>query len=326
VSDERSPSNGTPGAKPASGAPAAAPDPSAGAAPPVLNLVGVKLSPTGRTLACDAGTLAPRVGDRVVLDDEDASVATVAVAPGLRAASPPVPRVLRLAEARDLARLDAERRRAADALAFARERARARNLPIKVFRAEMHAGGRATFYFAAEQRIDFRELVRDLASRVRARVEMRQVGVRDEAKMVGGIGSCGRELCCSTFLPKFAPVSIKMAKNQNLALNPTKVSGQCGRLKCCLVYEEANYVEAAKRLPRSGKRVSTPDGVGRVGDVDVLRERVRVYFEDQPPKVFPAVEVRLVSPPGAEPAASAGAEPHEPAPRDETPPDGAPSE
>jgi len=328
VSEERPPSNGTPGATPAAGAAAG---PSASAAPPVLNLVGVKLSPTGRTFACDAGALAPnglKLGDRVVLDDEDASVATVAVAPGLRAASPPVPRVVRLAEPRDLARLDADRHRAADALAFARERARARNLPIKVFRAEMRAGGRATFYFAAEQRIDFRELVRDLASRVRARVEMRQVGVRDEAKMTGGIGSCGRELCCSTFLPKFAPVSIKMAKNQNLALNPTKVSGQCGRLKCCLVYEEANYVEAAKRLPRSGKRVTTPDGVGRVGDVDVLRERVRVYFEDQPPKVFPAAEVRLVSPPGADPAAStgAGAEPREPAPRDETPPDGAPSE
>ena len=116
---------------------------------------------------------------------------------------------------------------------------------------------------------------------------MRQVGVRDEAKMVGGIGSCGLELCCTTFLPKFAPVSIKMAKNQNLALNPTKVSGQCGRLKCCLVYEDANYVEAAKLLPSVGKRVTTPEGVGRVGDVDVLRERVRVYFEDQPPQGLP---------------------------------------
>ena len=170
-----------------------------------------------------------------------------------------------------------------------------------MFRVELHAAGRATFYFAAEQRIDFRDLVRDLASKVHARVEMRQVGVRDEAKMVGGIGSCGRELCCTTFLPKFAPVSIKMAKNQNLALNPTKVSGQCGRLKCCLVYEEANYVEAAKRLPRAGKRVTTPDGVGRVGDVDVLRERVRVYFEDQPPKVFPAADVSVLAPPPGEP-------------------------
>jgi cell fate regulator YaaT (PSP1 superfamily) len=297
----------------------------AGAAPPVLNVAGVKLAPTGRTLACDAGKLELRVGDRVVLDDEHASVATIAVAPALRAATPPVPRALRVADARDLARLEADLRRTADALAFARERAKARHMPIKMFRVELHgAGGRAIFYFAAEQRVDFRELVRDLASRVHTRVEMRQVGVRDEAKMVGGIGSCGRELCCSTFLPKFAPVSIKMAKNQNLALNPTKVSGQCGRLKCCLVYEEANYVEAAKRLPRTGKRVTTPEGVGRVGDVDVLRERVRVYFEDQPPKVFAASDVHLLAAPGL--ATDAGTEPREPSPRDETPPDDAPSE
>ena len=217
----------------------------------------------------------------------------MAVGPRLRARSPPVPRVLRVAGERDLARLEADRRRTSEALAFARERAKARNLPLKMFRAELHGNGaRATFYFAAEQRIDFRDLVRELAAKIHARVEMRQVGVRDEAKIVGGIGSCGRELCCSTFLPKFAPVSIKMAKHQNLAMSPTKVSGQCGRLKCCLVYEDANYVEAAKNLPRTGKRVTTPEGVGRVGDVDVLRERVRVYFEDQPPKVFSASEVK----------------------------------
>jgi cell fate regulator YaaT (PSP1 superfamily) len=314
VSAERPPSDG-------------AREPASGAAAPTLNLAGVKLTATGRTFACDAGKLTLRVGDRVVLDDEQGSVATVAVASALRAASPPVPRAVRVAEPRDLARLEADLRRAADALAFARDRVKARNLPIKVFRVEMHgAGGRAIFYFAAEQRIDFRELVRDLASHVHARVEMRQVGVRDEAKMVGGIGSCGRELCCSTFLPKFAPVSIKMAKNQNLALNPTKVSGQCGRLKCCLVYEEANYVEAAKRLPRSGKRVTTPEGVGRVGDVDVLRERVRVYFEDQPPKVFAAADVHLLAAPGEPAPTSTSAEPREAAPRDETPPEPSPDD
>jgi cell fate regulator YaaT (PSP1 superfamily) len=301
VSDERQP----PDAAPAPAGP--------GAAPPVLSVVGVKLTPTGRTLACDAGGLALRKGDRVVIDDEGTPVATVAVAPALRPAAAPLPRVLRVADPRDLARDEAAARRAAEALAYARERARARQLPIKMFRVEMSgAGARATFYFAAEQRIDFRELVRELAGHVHARVEMRQVGVRDEAKLVGGIGSCGLELCCTTFLPKFAPVSIKMAKNQNLALNPTKVSGQCGRLKCCLVYEEANYVEAAKRLPRAGKRVTTPEGVGRVGDVDVLRERVRVYFEDQPPKVFPAADVQMMGPPppsGPAPGSAPGSPP-----------------
>src|SRR6185369_9779519 len=136
---------------------------------------------------------------------------------------------------------------------------------------------------------------------------MRQVGVRDEAKMVGGIGSCGRELCCTTFLPQFAPVSIKMAKNQNIALNPSKVTGQCGRLKCCLVYEEAMYVEAARNLPRMGKRVDTPDGVGRVGDLDVLRGRVRVHFPDRPPKQYEAHEVRAIAgPPGGGGGGGAG--------------------
>jgi cell fate regulator YaaT (PSP1 superfamily) len=143
--------------------------------------------------------------------------------------------------------------------------------------------------------------VKDLGAQLHARIEMRQVGVRDEAKMVGGIGSCGRELCCTTFLPQFAPVSIKMAKNQNIALNPSKVSGQCGRLKCCLVYEEAMYVEAARKLPRMGKRVETPEGVGRVDDLDVLGGRIRVSYPDRPPQVFTADQVRLVAPPGGAP-------------------------
>jgi cell fate regulator YaaT (PSP1 superfamily) len=299
--------------------------PPASVATPLLEVVGVRLTSTGRTFACDPGKLALRVGDKVVLDRDNA-VATVSVPPTLRTVTPPLPRVVRVADARDLARVAADDRRVAEALAFARERARARNLPIKIFRVEMHAGSaRATFTFAAEQRVDFRELVRELASKVHARVEMRQVGVRDEAKLVGGIGSCGRELCCTTFLPKFAPVSIKMAKNQNLALNPMKVSGQCGRLKCCLVYEDANYVEAAKNLPRAGKRVTTPEGVGRVGDVDVLRERVRVYFEDQPPKVFQAAEVSLLTTPTGEPGprapeTAASADAQKGTPPDDKPP------
>jgi cell fate regulator YaaT (PSP1 superfamily) len=286
------------------------------------NVVGVRLTPTGRAFACDAGALALRKGDRVVIDDgRGAELATVAAASAPRAAAGPLPRVLRVADARDLARAEAAERRSAEALADARERARARGLPIKLFRAELAPGGaRATFYFASEARVDFRELVRDLAAKHHTRIEMRQVGVRDEAKMVGGIGSCGRELCCSTFLPRFAPVSIKMAKHQNLVLNPSKVSGQCGRLKCCLVYEEANYVEAAKALPRVGKRVTTPEGVGRVGDLDVLAGRVRVYFEDQPPQVFAAGDVQLLAAgPTDGPAAA------EPPAHDE-PPEGVPSD
>jgi cell fate regulator YaaT (PSP1 superfamily) len=132
-----------------------------------------------------------------------------------------------------------------DALAFARDRARELELPIKVFRVEIADGDRAVFYLSGERRVDLKDLLSALAERFPEPFEVRQVGVRDEAKMLGGIGSCGRELCCSTFLPRFAPVTIRMAKDQHLALTPTRVSGQCGRLKCCLVYEHAQYLETA---------------------------------------------------------------------------------
>jgi len=261
-----------------------------------INVAGVKLDPRGRVLACDAGGLVLRHGEQVVVDDgRETEVGTVAVASARRPetqAAAPLPRILRRAEPDDLDRVRAAIDRAAEARAFARERAAAQQLGIKIFRVDFQRGGRAIFYFASEARVDFRDLVRDLAARYHMRIELRQVGVRDEAKMVGGIGSCGRELCCTTFLPKFAPVSIKMAKHQNLAMAPTKVSGQCGRLKCCLVYEDATYVEAAAALPKIGKRVATPDGVGRVGDLDVLRGRVRVYFEGQPPKTFTADDLQ----------------------------------
>jgi cell fate regulator YaaT (PSP1 superfamily) len=260
---------------------------------PLGNVAGVKLDPRGRVLACDAGELELRAGDRVVVDDgRETEVGTVAVASSRRPKPEgPLPRILRRADERDLDRLRVAAERAAEAKAFARERAAAQKLGIKIFRVEFQRNGKALFYFASETRVDFRDLVKDLAARYHTRIELRQVGVRDEAKMVGGIGSCGRELCCSTFLPKFAPVSIKMAKHQNLAMAPTKVSGQCGRLKCCLVYEDATYLEAAEKLPKIGKRVGTPDGVGRVGDLDVLRGRVRVYFDGAPPKTFTADEL-----------------------------------
>ncbi len=273
--------------------------------PATVNVAGVKLHPRGRTIACDTGELELRHGERVVVrlanhDGSDGELGTVAVGATRRAAPAPESRVVRRATPADLAQARVSEHRSAEALAFARDRAAARGLPIKVFRAELPRGGRALFTFASETRVDFRELVRDLAAKLHARIEMRQVGVRDEAKILGGIGSCGRELCCSTFLPRFAPVSIRMAKNQNLSLAPSKVSGQCGRLKCCLVYEDAAYTEAASSLPRIGKQVGTPEGVGRVGDVDVLRGRVRVTFQDKPPKVFAASALETTPPPPTE--------------------------
>jgi cell fate regulator YaaT (PSP1 superfamily) len=259
-------------------------------------VVGVKYTPTSPTIDCDSGTMVFRRGEAVVVDDRSGgTVATVSVPTATRRGAGTLGRILRRAEPRDLARAEEEQRREADALAFARDRAHALHLPIKVFRVDVgHGGDRALVCFSSEKRIDFRDLVRDLSARLHARIEMRQTGVRDEAKLVGGIGSCGRELCCSTFLPHFVPVSIKMAKNQRLVLNPTKVAGQCGRLKCCLMYEDAQYVEAGKGLPRVGKQVHTPDGVGRVDDLDVLARKVRVSFPDRPSATFNADEIHAL--------------------------------
>ena len=143
-------------------------------------------------------------------------------------------------------------------------------------------GNKIIFYFTADGRVDFRELVRDLASVFRARIELRQIGVRDEAKIVGGLGICGRPFCCSQFLDSFLPVSIKMAKTQNLSLNPTKISGTCGRLMCCLKYEQNAYEDAAKRMPKAESFVQTPDGPGNVKSVDLLRETVKVSLDSAP--------------------------------------------
>ena len=256
-------------------------------------VVGVKYTPTGPTIDCAAGTLVLRQGEAVVVDDRrGGTVATVSVPTSTRKAAGTLGRILRRAEPRDLSRAQEEQQRQAEALAYARSRVHALHLPIKVFQVDLgHGGDRVLFCFSSEKRVDFRDLVRDLSARLHARIEMRQVGVRDEAKLVGGIGSCGRELCCSTFLPHFVPVSIKMAKNQRLVLNPTKVAGQCGRLKCCLMYEDAQYVEASKGLPREGKQVHTPEGVGRVNDLDILGRKVRVSFPDRPPATFDADDV-----------------------------------
>ena len=152
------------------------------------------------------------------------------------------------------------------------------------------------FYFTADGRVDFRELVRDLASVFRARIELRQIGVRDEAKMIGGLGICGRPFCCAQFLDGFMPVSIKMAKTQNLSLNPTKISGTCGRLMCCLKYEQNAYEDAAKRMPKVESFVQTPDGPGNVKGVELLRERVKVSLDSAPEnlKTYRACEIKVL--------------------------------
>jgi cell fate regulator YaaT (PSP1 superfamily) len=170
------------------------------------------------------------------------------------------------------------------------------HLPIKLVKAEyVFDGSKVVFYFTAEGRVDFRELVRSLAHRLRTRIEMYQIGVRDEAKLLGGVGICGREFCCSSFLQAFAPVSIRMAKDQGLSLNPAKVSGGCGRLLCCLAYEHEAYADFREGLPKIGKRAQTPGGVGRVSRYDIIKQRVFVMLEDGHEEGYRREEVKPVS-------------------------------
>ena len=266
----------------------------------LTNVAGIKFREAGTVHEFDAGDATYRRGERVLVDtDRGQVVALVAVGSRRMSVGEPLRRIARLATAAD----DRTREKLADqereAYLYCKQRAKEQRMPLKVVRCEypLNNSGRVLFYFASEERIDFRELVRDVGTKLRARVEMRQIGVRDEAKMVGGIGSCGRELCCSTFLPAFVPVSIKMAKDQGLVLNPTKVSGQCGRLKCCLVYEQDTYKEMRKGLPKVGKRVETPAGNGKVVELDVLRQRIRVWFDEGGSETFPADVVKKIEPP-----------------------------
>jgi len=246
---------------------------------PVANVVGIRFAPAGKILLYDAGRERYRRGERVMVDAERRQRLATVATDSLRrpiAADRKLPRVLRRAHDGDLKSEAQAEEQGAGYLRTAKEKVRDLDLPIKVFRVEVASGKKLFVYFLSEERIDLRDFLREMSSATGARVELRQIGARDEAKMIGGIGSCGLELCCSTWLPEMVPVSIKMAKDQGLVLNPTKVSGQCGRLKCCLVYEQGTYAEMRKGLPKLGKRVITPEGEGRVVEVDVLRQRIRV--------------------------------------------------
>lgn len=188
--------------------------------------------------------------------------------------------VVRRATPWDMLEQDTWQHKEQEALAVCRQMAAEHDLEMKIIRCEYNFdGGRLTVYFAADDRIDFRALVRDLARVMQARIEMRQIGVRDEAKILDGVGKCGRQLCCTSWLREFAPVSIRMAKNQQLPLNPDEISGVCGRLLCCLSYEDPVYKEANKKMPKLGAEVTTPQGIGRVRHLHPLKESVTVYLQ-----------------------------------------------
>jgi len=190
-------------------------------------------------------------------------------------------RIVRKATEDDLKRAQHNQAREAEAMQVAAEKVVEYDLPMKLIKAESTLdGGKIVVHFAAEGRVDFRALVRDLARSLHCRVELHQVGVRDEAKLRGGLGPCGRELCCATFLTEFEPVGIRMAKEQDLSLNPQKISGACGRLMCCLAYEYCHYREEKRGLPKLGSRIPTPLGEGRLTEISTLQRRAVVTLEE----------------------------------------------
>lgn len=208
---------------------------------------------------------------------------------------PPVRRVLRRATSTDLSRRSSMAQREREVHAFCLERIQARNLPMKLTEARIGLdNSKAMFYFTAEGRVDFRELVKDLTQHLRTRVELRQIGVRDEAKVLGSAGPCGRSICCQAFLHTFAPVSIRMAKDQNLALNPGKLSGMCGRLKCCLAFEHPLYAELRKHLPRVGSWVATLQGPGQIRSQYILEQTILVSLETGGQVILRPSEVTLL--------------------------------
>jgi cell fate regulator YaaT (PSP1 superfamily) len=188
----------------------------------------------------------------------------------------PLKKVVRIATADDITRAENTAELEREAFAICLAKIEEHKLGMKLIEVEYSFdNSKVIFYFTAGGRVDFRELVKDLAGVFKTRIELHQIGVRDEAKLLGGLGSCGRSVCCGTFLSDFQPVSIKMAKEQNLSLNPTKISGQCGRLMCCLKYEQEYYESVLKRVPRIGREVTTPDGQGVVIEINVLREKIK---------------------------------------------------
>ena len=251
----------------------------------MASIVRIQFTTAGKLYDFTIGKTTIKPGDRVIVETERGKSIGQVVAGPIEVEDSLVPEgtkpVQRLAEAHDLAALATNTAKEKEAHKFCLARIRERNMEMKLVKVEyLFDGSKAIFYFTADGRVDFRELVKDLAHAFHTRIEMRQIGVRDESKMVGGIGICGRELCCSSYLREFEPVSVKMAKEQNLALNPSKISGQCGRLLCCLSYEFDTYCGLRKGLPKCGKRVQCGCADGEVVKVNVLQGTVTVKNND----------------------------------------------
>jgi len=254
--------------------------------PPPRFLIGVRVLNETTSELYDPGPLALRVGMEVVVEvGRGSRLGTVASnkIPNFRnEAAKKFRRVLRIANENDQQALERKKDMEERARALCSAKIDELKLPMSLSRV-VHApeAKKTIFFFTAEGRVDFRQLIKDLAGNLRHRIEMKQVGVRDEARVVSGYGVCGESLCCATFLKDFSPVTIRMAKDQGLALNPSKISGVCGRLMCCLQYEHDNYRKMIKPLPKMGARINTPDGPGKVINLEILRQRIVVRLNDE---------------------------------------------
>lgn len=247
-------------------------------------IVGVKFKQNGFVQHYDSGHFVLKKGDRVVVNTpQGQAVGIVCTEPRKHERETPLKdleKIFRLATPKDLEKHEKKCQVEEEVFLFCSEKIKERSLGMSLVSVDRFLdGSKITIFFCADDRVDFRELVKELVQRFHTRIEMKQIGVRHQAKMVGGLGTCGRQLCCASFLEKFEPVSIRMAKEQNLSLNPTKISGMCGRLMCCLAYEHDFYSAAKKSIPKIGKKIDTPHGPGKVLRQNILREKLTIQLE-----------------------------------------------
>lgn len=265
-------------------------------------IVGVRFKKPGKIYFFDPENLDIKMEDKVIVEtamgEEIGEVVIANRELPEEQITNPLKRVVRIATSRDLKNMEMYRAKEPEALKICEEKIKKHNLDMKLTGVEYKFdGSKILFYFTADGRIDFRELVKELASIFKTRIELRQIGVRDEVRRIGGNGVCGRELCCCSFLGNFETVSIKMAKEQNIALNPSKISGNCGRLMCCLKYEQEAYEDKLKHLPKIGAIVKTEEGEGVVDNVEILKEVVKVKFKDGDEyyyKKYPSKDIKII--------------------------------
>ena len=265
-----------------------------------IEVVAVSFHKAGKIYDFDTSGLKVNPGDQVIVETEEglglARVVVAARQERLEELEQPLKKLLRKTTYDDIHQHEKNVEREKRAYEVCQEKIKQYQLGMKLVHVEyLHSGSKAIFYFTSEQRVDFRQLVRELAHEFHTRIEMRQIGPRDESKFTGGIGVCGRELCCSTWLRDFDPISIKMAKEQELSLNPSKLAGQCGRLKCCLAYEYETYIDLKKGLPKIGKKVCWKDGsaCGKITGHNIFNGMVKVEIEEGTEKMISAEEIKL---------------------------------